>query len=362
MIIIYKFSFLMEASILDASQKERTDMLKETALAIVKSTPVPAAGVALGVVSLGGLHAALVPAVQGVCALVAFVLAALVIAKICLFPGMFRSDMNSPVVAGTFATLFMCTMQLASFAAPFAGPVAFAVWAIAVACHAGLICWFTWRFVRGFKLQNVFTSWFVAYVGIIVGALTSPTFGMEALGRAIFVFGFACYAVLLVVVTVRHVRHELPEAAAPTFCIYAAPMSLSLAGYLAVFPQPNTVFVAVLAVLAQAMLLVVLVRLPRLLRLKFYPSYAAMTFPFVISATAFVRSLSCLAAEGWAVPEALSALAWLEAALATVMVCYVLCHYVRHIAVSARADLKAQALEAVAGTADAAAAQAARTR
>lgn len=331
--------------------------LRDSAQAVVKHTPIPAAGVALGVVSLGGLHAAIAPIVQVVCAIIATLLAALVVAKIIRHPGSFRSDMGNPVVAGTFATLFMCVMQLASFAQPFLGAAALALWAAAVLCHAGLICWFTWRYVRGFKLRNVFTSWFVAYVGIIVGALTSPSFGMETVGRVLFAFGFACYAVLLVVVTVRHIRHELPEPAAPTFCIYAAPMSLSLAGCLAVFPNANALFVAVLAVLAQLMLCIVLVRLPRLLRLSFYPSYAAMTFPFVITATALSKALGHLAAAGWNIPEALFGLAALEAALATAMVCYVLVRYVHHIGTCARAEIAerdAAADEALAGAASSA--------
>ncbi len=300
--------------------------------ALVESTPIPAAGVALGVVSLGGLHAAAFPLVQPLCAAVATALALLVVAKVALFPSCFRADMGNPVVAGTFATLFMCAMQLASFAQPALGAAAFALWALAVACHATLIAWFTWRFVRGFRLRNVFTSWFVAYVGIIVGALTSPAFGMEALGRALFGFGFACYAVLLVVVTLRHARHPLPEPAAPTFCIYTAPLSLSLAGYLSVTAQPHPVFVAVLAAMAQGMLVVVAVRLPRLLRLPFYPSYAAMTFPFVITATALAKALACLASAGWALPAWLDALSAAEAAFATAIVCYVLARYLHHIA------------------------------
>lgn len=328
---------------------------REIANAVVKHTPVPAAGVALGVVSLGGLHAAL-PFVQGACAAIAALLAALVVAKVVRHPASFRADMDNPVVAGTFATLFMCAMQLASFARPFLGAAAFALWATAVLCHAGLICWFTWRYVRGFDLRNVFTSWFVAYVGIVVGALTSPAFGMEALGRTLFAFGFACYAALLVVVTARHVRHRLPDPAAPTFCIYTAPMSLSLAGCLAVFPNANAPFVAVLAVLAQLMLCVVLARLPHLLRLPFYPSYAAMTFPFVITATALSKALGHLTAAGWDVPEALFGLAALEAALATVMVCYVLARYVRHIGACVHTEIaeRAAAAEAFAGAASSA--------
>ena len=115
-------------------------------------------------------------------------------------------------------------------------------------------------------------------------------------------------------------------------------MSLSLAGYLAVAGEPNVPFVIALTVSAQCFLAVVVAQLPRLLRLPFYPSYAAMTFPFVICATALGKALACLTDAGWAVPHVLFLLAGIEAALATAMVCYVLARYAHHIVHTAHAE------------------------
>ena len=80
-------------------------------------------------------------------------------------------------------------------------------------------------------------------------------------------------------------------------------------------------------VLAQALFAVVLSRLPVLLRLRFYPSYAAMTFPFVITATALGKALAFFQANGLAVPEVLNVLFAAEAAVSVVMVGYVFIHY-----------------------------------
>ena len=68
-------------------------------------------------------------------------------------------------------------------------------------------------------------------------------------------------------------------------------------------------------VLAQALFAVVLSRLPVLLRLRFYPSYAAMTFPFVITATALGKALAFFQANGAQVPEVLNVLFAAEAAV-----------------------------------------------
>ena len=175
----------------------------------------------------------------------------------------------------------------------------------------------------------MFPTYFICYVGIVVASVTSPAFGMQALGQVIFWFGFACYAALLVLVTYRYAKHEVPEGARPLFCIYTAPMSLSIVGYLAVTDAPNALFVGVMMVLAQVLFLVVLSRLPRLLRLKFYPSYAAMTFPFVITATALGQGTAFFRANGVALPFAFDVVFYVEVALATIMVAYVLAHYLR---------------------------------
>ena len=122
-------------------------------------------------------------------------------------------------------------------------------------------------------------------------------------------------------------------------------MSLSLAGYLAVMPEPNLVFVGVLAVAAQALFLVVLVRVPSFVKGGFYPSYASMTFPFVITATAASRALDIFAAAGIALPDALSLIVVAETAFAALMVTFVFARYTVFMGKSVR---KAAAVRAAA--------------
>lgn len=296
---------------------------------LIKKVPIPTAGVALGLAALGNLLQPYTEVVHTACGILSLVLVGLLIAKIALFPDMIRDDMRNSILASVSATLFMTLMQLATYLAPFAIVPAFALWAAAVAGHLGLMVWFSARFIRRFKLHEVFPTYFICYVGIVVASATSPAFGMETAGHALFWLGFACYLVLLVLVTYRYAKHEVPEAARPLFCIYTAPMSLSIVGYLATSPDPSAIFVGALLVCAQALYLVVLSRLPKLLRLRFYPSFAAMTFPFVITATAFGQATAFLNTAGVALPAAADVLFVAETAVAVVMVAYVLGHYAR---------------------------------
>lgn len=300
---------------------------------IIKKVPIPLSGVALGLAALGILLQPFSEVFHAIAGIGSALAVAAVLAKAILFPKMIKEDLHNPVLAAVSATLFMTLMQLATYLAPFTYFVAFALWVMALVGHASLILWFTVRFTLHFDLKQVFPTHFIAYVGIIVAALTSPTFGMQALGNLIFWFGFACYLVLLVVMGVRYFKHEVPEPSKPLFCIFTAPMSLSLAGYLAVTAQPNSAMVMGMAIAAQFFLVLVITQLPHLLRLKFYPSYAAMTFPFVISASALLKALTFFEGNGFVGSLATVAhtLVAIEIVLASAMVLYVAVRYLQFL-------------------------------
>lgn len=296
---------------------------------LIKKVPIPVAGVALGIAALGNLLQPYAGIVYIACGIVSAILVALLIAKIVLFPAMIRDDLRNSILASVSATLFMSLMQLATYLASFAYAPALVLWAIAIAAHLALMVGFSVRFFAHFKLHEVFPTYFICYVGIIVASATSPVFGMEAFGHVLFWVGFSFYLVLLALVTYRYVKHDVPEPARPLFCIYTAPMSLSLVGYLATASDPNPLFVGAMLVMAQLLYLIVLSRLPKFLRLKFYPSFAAMTFPFVITATAFGQAVAFLNTVGAVLPAAFDVLFIAETAIAVAMVSYVLGHYVR---------------------------------
>lgn len=308
--------------------------------------PIPTGGVALGLAALGILLKPIAPTAYVACGICALFLLALLTGRAIVDPRSLRRDFDNPILASVSATALMATMQLTTYVEPFAHGLALATWSVCVAAHLALIVWFTVRHVVRFDLKKVYPTYFICYVGIIVASVTSPVYGLESLGRILFWFGFAAYAVLLAVVTVRLAKHPVEEGARPLFCIYTAPMSLSLAGYLAVAPEPHPVFCCVLAVLAQLMLVAVLIRLPKLLRLRFYPSYAAMTFPFVITATALDRTLATFA--GVAPAGTLNVLVGLETALACIMVAYVFARYLMEFARIARSIRADRALAAAA--------------
>ncbi|MCI9317697.1 MAG: TDT family transporter [Oscillospiraceae bacterium] len=305
----------------------------------LKALPIPAAGVMLGLAALGNLlqsYSEGVRLVFGALALVLWV--CLVLKAVFCWKGVCQA-MEDPIAASVAGTFPMATMLLAVYAKPFAGAAAAQIiWLLGIALHVVLIVWFTVKFFGKFQLGRVFASYYIVYVGIVVASLTAPAFDMAGtVGTCAFWFGFVCLIALLALVTVRYVKLPVQkDPAKPIFCIYAAPVSLCLAGYIqSVSPKLPAMIIAMLMV-STALYIVVLVRLPEFLKLPFYPSYAAFTFPMVITAIAAKQSMACLTGMGYAVGW-LSPLVLAETVIAAVMVVYALIRYVMAVAKACKA-------------------------
>ena len=262
---------------------------------IIKKIPVPLCGVMLGFAALGNLLQSYGEGIRTVCGIVAGFLLVLVLLKLIMFPQMIKEDLQNPIMASVAGTFSMALMLLSTYVKPLIGPAAMYIWFFAIGLHIALIIYFTMKFVLKLQLPKVFASYYIVYVGIAVAAVTAPAYEQLGVGTAAFWFGFVTLVALLILVTMRYVKcPQVPEPAQPLICIYAAPMSLCIAGYVqSVTPKSKTFLLAMLAV-ATVLYLFALVKALGYLKLKFYPSYAAFTFPFVISAIATKQTMACL--------------------------------------------------------------------
>ena len=159
-------------------------------------------------------------------------------------------------------------------------------------------------------------------MGIAVAAITAPAYEKPAVGSAAFWFGFVTLIILLVLVTYRYLNFkEIPEPARALVCIYAAPTSLCIAGYVQSVTPKSKGFLLGMFVAATLLYLFALVKAVSFLKLPFYPSMAAFTFPFVISAIAAKQTMACLANMGSPVP-ALRIIVLAETVIAVLFVVY----------------------------------------
>lgn len=301
---------------------------------MLKKLPLPATGVMLGCAALGNLLQSYSEGIRLVFGAIAAVIGILLILKLIMYPETFKEDMKNPITASVSGTFSMGLMLLAGYLKPYVGNGAVYIWYFAILLHAVLIIYFTFKFMLKLDIKRVFASYFIVYVGIVVASVSAPAFGKTSLGTGLFWFGFITLVLLLVLISYRYIKYkEIPEPAKPLFCIFTAPVSLCLAGYIQSVDVKSKGFIIAMAVAATILYVMVLIALPKLLKLKFYPSYAAFTFPMVISAIAMKNTMACLIKMGSPVP-ALKYVVLVETIIAAVLVVYTLIRYTMHICTS----------------------------
>lgn len=296
---------------------------------LLKAVPIPIAGVMLALAALGNLWGTPGETIHMLFGLVAFIVFILLLLKILTsFEGL-RTAMNDPVTASVSGTFTMGMMVLSVYAKFFIGThLATYFWFLAIALHVLLILWFTVRYILSITIQKVFASYYIVFIGIVVASLTAPAFAMApTVGTWAFWFGFVSLIILSIVITYRYRAYPVvAEPAKPLICIYAAPVSLCLAGYLQSVDLKSDYMVLGMLIAATLIYLMVLIKLPKLLKIPFYPSYAAFTFPFVITAIATKQATAYLIAQGYNAVW-MNGIIQGESAIALVLVFYVLFRY-----------------------------------
>ncbi len=215
----------------------------------------------------------------------------------------------------------MALMILSTYVKPFIGQAAYYISLFAIALHIVLIIYFTVKFVFKLQMPKVFASYYIVYVGIVVASVTAPAYEKLAIGSAAFWFGFVTLILLLILVTYRYVTvKEVPDPAKPLICIYAAPTSLCIARILTVCHEILRISMGMFVV-ATVIYIFALVKAIGYLKMPFFPSYAAFTFPFVISAIASKQMMACAMNMGHPMPF-LKYVVLIETIIAVVLVVY----------------------------------------
>lgn len=293
----------------------------------IKKVPVPLCGVMLGLAALGNLLQSYSEGIRYVCGIFAAFLLVLVLLKLIMFPQMIKEDMKNPIMASVAGTFPMALMLLSTYVKPFIGKGAYYIWLFAIALHVVLIVYFTVKFISKLQMPKVFASYFIVYVGIVVASVTAPAYEKTSIGTVAFWFGFVTLVLLLILVTYRYVKFkEVPDPTKPLICIYAAPTSLCIAGYIQSVTPKSYGFILAMLVVATVIYIFALVKAVGYLKMPFYPSYAAFTFPFVISAIASKQTMACAANMGKPLPF-LKYVVLIETVIAVILVVYTFVRY-----------------------------------
>jgi len=293
---------------------------------IIDKIPLPMSGLMLGLASVGNLLSGYGNSYKLLFGSISGIIFVLLTIKITINTKSVLKELDNPVVASVFPTYFMGAMILSTYLKSISAGIAYIMWIVAIVLHISYLLYFTKKHILNYDIKKVFPSWFIVYVGVVVASVTSPAYSQQGFGKIIFWFGLISLLLLLPIVIKRINKVEIPQPAQPTIAILCAPISLLLAGYLNTSIDKNLMVVLVLLVFSQLAYVYVIINLPKLLKLKFYPSFAAFTFPLVISAISIKGATNLLKSSGYDI-ILLNYLAQLEEVLAVLIVVYVLFRY-----------------------------------
>ncbi|MBQ0139142.1 MAG: TDT family transporter [Kurthia sp.] len=260
-------------------------------MTFIKQIPIPIAGLILAIVSLGNYIIQQNAVVAGsILVWIAIFMMILLLLRVFIDFKAIQHDFKNPMIASVSPTITMALFGIAVYLHSFSHLVIFSniLWYVSILLHLAFITYFTFNFVikRDLTIQSLYPSWFITYIGIGLIAVTSSTFNV-ILGDVFLILAMINYVILIPLMLYRIFKTSYNEKPAlPLLTILTAPTSLCLAGYITVVENPNPIFVAILLVMSSILYLVALYFLPNIWRLPFYPSFAAFSFPLVITVVA----------------------------------------------------------------------------
>lgn len=289
---------------------------------LIKHIPIPIACLALSMLSLGNLLD--IPNVKYLFGIMGVILLILLIAKALVYPEDIRNDFKNIVLASSSGTFSMSLMLLSTYTIGFLPIISHYIWIIGIGMHILLMIYFTYHFIiHNFNINEVYPTYWIVYVGISMVAITSPAHGLKEIGFIFWIVGFISMIITLPLMIYRYVKYpDLPDAYKPTTCIFAALMSILIVGYVNSAPAISIEFLIGLYSLSLVFFMFSFYKLVEYRTLKFYPSFAAFTFPFVISGLATKSIIKIVGSN-----ILLSSIQTIETLIAIIVVFYVLFEY-----------------------------------
>ena len=295
---------------------------------LIKNIPIPICGLILALLSLGNLTQDIHPYLRILFGGIGLIFLILIITKLIFHTDLIRNDFKNPVIASSSGTFSMSLMILSTYIITFNSTIAYAVWILGIALHILLMIYFTYHFIIwNFNISNVYPTYWIVFVGITMGAITSNVHGITEIGFAFFIIGFIAMIMTLPLMIYRYIRYpDIPDSNKPLICIFTALFSILIVGYINSALSISIEFITVLYIFACIFYIFALWKFIEYRHLNFYPSFAAFTFPFVISTLATKGVLSKIEPN-----LILSSLLKIETAIAVVIVCYILIRYIKFL-------------------------------
>lgn len=209
------------------------------------------------------------------------VIALFYLAKLARHPDAVVAEWNHPVRLAFFPAISISLLLSATALVTDFPAVARIVWILGVAGQGVLTVAVVsgWISHRAFEVGHLTPAWFIPAVGNVIVPVAGVRLGHIEISWLFFSGGLVFWIVLLTLVVNRLVFHDpIPARLFPTLVILIAPPAVAFVAYMRLTGQVDP-FAHILLNAAYVFAVLVLVQVPKLLRLPFALSWWALSFP-----------------------------------------------------------------------------------
>lgn len=328
--------------------------------------PIGVTGIGLGIGGLGNLYAAIFSQItnnilhysiiQIICTFFTISFLILIFLRNLAHKNTFTNEIKHPLLSSFIPTICMSSMIVSGFFGVIGNiidggvyqkisntafifkAIGVIIWYLATIFHVIFLGLFFYHvFLKHDKKNNnLFASWFVPPVGIIVSCTVVGYFNginwiPNIIQQIVWYFGFSLYMITLPYISYKLLVHkDFTRQTLPSFAIFGAPANLSLVGFYGVFINGDypeifkTFFISFLTILGLITTTVLYVMLFWIFKIKFNPTYASLTFPLAIGSTAMFKSYNYFLNINFDIANLLQYISYFETAIATIIIVYVL--------------------------------------
>ncbi len=212
-------------------------------------------------------------------------------AKAAIYPGALVAEWKHPVRLSFFPAISISLLLLATATMPRSEGLAEGMWLLGMVLQFVLTIAVVsnWIGSRSFQHGMLNPAWFIPAVGNVIVPIAGVPLGYVEISWYFMSVGLIFWLVLLTLVINRLIFHDpLPGRLQPTLVILIAPPAVAFVAWLQLTGDVDA-FARILINGAYLFTAIVLVQLPRILRLEFALSFWALSFPFAAATIASFR-------------------------------------------------------------------------
>ena len=229
------------------------------------------------------------PLLLGVTGALFLLLTAIYGLKILRYPQAVRRELEHPIKLSFFPAFSISLILIATASLQYAPALSHGLWLAGSGLHLlfTLYVMSAWIHHEHFEIQHINPAWFIPVVGNILVPLAGVAHGYVEISWFFFSIGVVFWGVLLTIIFYRMLFHTpLPGKLLPTLFILIAPPAVGFLAYQQLTGGELDTMVRILYYIGLFLTLLLFTQLRRFLRLQFYLSWWAYSFPLAAITTA----------------------------------------------------------------------------